>query len=255
MRDIRSILLVLVAIAPFIAVFSAVFQNVGISAIVKSFFSEEFEFSLKLSLMTATVATMIALPPSLLLSYFLSRRSSLSSQVTEVLLTTPYTMTPVALGSLILIFITQTTVGRELNGALSLLFSVKGIIFVQSILAFSAMLSPMRIAFETVGTELEEFSRTLGHGRLETFLRVVLPVAKKRILASALIGYMKALSDFGATVMIAGMIPGKTTTLPISIYMHMSMGRINVALAMIVLYVGVSISINVIVRVLGGGRT
>ena len=127
---------------------------------------------------------------------------------------------------------------------------MNGAILVQTILAFSAMITPLRCAFESVSIEYEEVSRVMGHGMLSTFINVVLPMAKKGVVSSILMGFAKAFSDFGATIMVAGMIIGKTATLPAAIYVEMGAGNTEAALAMIFLLMVISLIINIVTRLL-----
>ncbi len=113
------------------------------------------------------------------------------------------------------------------------------------------MISPMIHTFKSINVEYEELSRVLGHGFISTFLRISLPLARRGILISFLIGFMKAFSDFGATVMVAGIIIGKTATLPSMIYLQINSGDIEQGLALILLLLLVSLFTNSVMRVWG----
>ncbi|NAZ12720.1 MAG: ABC transporter permease subunit [Desulfurococcales archaeon] len=244
------ILLTLSAIFFFIIILLT--ESIGGYSIIKTLYSEDFLSALRISLLTSTISTLISTPPALLVSYVLARSGGRIAMITESLISIPYSMTPVALGGLMLLFLTQTWIGRTLDSLFSFVFNINGIILVQSILAFSTMVTPMRAVFESIDIGYEEFSRSLGHKWFSTFINVVLPMARRGILSSVALGFLKAFSDFGATIMIAGMIIGRTATLPATIYVEIGSGNIDIAYALILILMIISLIINIFIRSIRG---
>ncbi|WP_428727402.1 molybdate ABC transporter permease subunit [Thermogladius sp.] len=251
--DIGMLIILLTTLLVVAYVLGSVVASSGVGSLVAAFTSWEFKSALSLSLVAASLATLLAAPLAVVVAYLLSRRAGFTPLLVESILSLPFMLTPVATGSIVLLFIVQTSVGRALNGAFNLLFTLNGAVLVQFILAFSTMITPMTDAFKNVSVEYEHVSRTLGHGVFSTFFNVVIPLARRGLVSSILMGFMKAFSDFGATVMVAGMILGKTATLPGAIYVEMSTGNVNVALAMILLSVVVSLTISILARVMRSG--
>jgi molybdate transport system permease protein len=251
--DIPMLIILLTSLGVTIYVIASVISGVGMGSLATAFTSWEFRSALTLSLVAAFLATILATPLAISIAYVMARRGGLLPLVAESLLTLPFTTTPVATGSIVLLFIAQTSPGRWLDRILNLLFTLNGAVLVQFILALSTMLTPMIEAFKTVDVEYEHVSRTLGHGFLSTYISVVIPLARRGLLSSILMGFMKAFSDFGATVMVAGIIIGRTATLPGAIYVEMSSGNVNIALAMIILSITVSFTINLLARIFRSG--
>ena len=251
--DLLLLTILLTSIGVSIYVMASIISGVGMGALATAFTSWEFRSALTHSLVVAFFATLLATPLAVSIAYVMARRGGLLSLVAESLLTLPFTTTPVAIGSIVLLFIAQTSMGRWLNSVLNLLFTLNGAVLVQFILALSTMLTPMIEAFKTVDVEYEHISRTLGHGFISTFINVVIPLARRGLLSSILMGFMKAFSDFGATVMVAGIIIGRTATLPGAIYVEMSSGNVSIALAMIILSIIVSFTISLLARMFRSG--
>ncbi|WP_440059939.1 molybdate ABC transporter permease subunit [Thermogladius sp. 4427co] len=244
------ILLTLIGLSLYVLI--GIILSIGFERLGSAFTAWEFRSSLLLSLIAAFTSTIIATPIAIFLAYIISRNKGLTSILVESILTIPFTMTPVAVGSLVLIFLLKTPLGNWLNAFFNFLFSLNGAILAQFILSLSAMITPLVETFESISIEYENVSRTLGHGIFSTFIYVVLPMAKRGVISSVLIGFTKAFSDFGATVMLAGAIIGRTATLPAAIYVEMNSGNIELAFAMILLSLIVSFIIGFATRLWRG---
>jgi molybdate transport system permease protein len=134
---------------------------------------------------------------------------------------------PTAVGFLLLqILADQGPLGRTSIGFdLEVLYSWKAVVVACAVMAAPLVIRTARVSFEEVDPELEQIARTLGYGRIGGFLRVTLPLAWKGLLAAGLLGFTRSLGEFGATVMIAGNIPGKTQTLASAIYSAQQSGQ------------------------------
>ncbi len=182
--------------------------------------------ALRVSLQVATAATLAVLVPALLLAYLLARREFPAKGLVSALAGLPLVMPPTAVGYLLLrLFATDGPLGRATLGFdLGLLLTWKGAVIASSVMAFPLVVRTARVAFEGVDPRLEMMARTLGHGRAETWLRFTLPLAWRGILAAAILGFTRALGEFGATVIVAGNIPGRTQTLASAIYSAQQVG-------------------------------
>ncbi len=182
--------------------------------------------ALRISLQVATAATLAVLVPALLLAYLLARREFPAKGLVSALAGLPLVMPPTAVGYLLLrLFATDGPLGRATLGFdLGVLLTWKGAVIASSVMAFPLVVRTARVAFEGVDPRLEMMARSLGHGRAETWLRFTLPLAWRGILAAAILGFTRALGEFGATVIVAGNIPGRTQTLASAIYSAQQVG-------------------------------
>ena len=207
---------------------------------------------LLLSLKVAAVATILVLPPGVLLGWFLARRDMPAKSVFETLTALPLILPPTAVGYLLLRLLARNgplgvgTLGFDLD----LLLTWKGAAAASAIMALPLVVRSARLAFEKVDPRLEAMARTLGLGRWTTFFTVTLPLARAGLLAAAILGFGRALGEFGATVVVAGNIPGRTQTLALAIFNDMQVGRDREALILVGVTVGIAFAVIWIVEVL-----
>jgi molybdate transport system permease protein len=174
-----------------------------------------------LSLQVALTATLVALPAGVAVAFGLARKQFWGKGLVETALSLPLVLPPVVTGYLLLVLLGRRGIlGRYLDEwlGLQLVFTWKGAAVASAVMAFPLMVRAIRVAFGEVDPRLEQAARTLGAGRLETFFRVTVPLGKRGILAGAVLAFARSLGEFGATVMIAGNIPGETQTVPLFIY-------------------------------------
>lgn len=178
-------------------------------------------FSVRLSLQVALTATAFILIIGIPIAYFLARRDFRGKELVDVLFTLPLVLPPTVTGYyLIILFGRRGTMGKFLYEwtGWSLMFTWYGASLASFVVALPLMIKTCRAAMESVDRNLINASYTLGHSEWETVLKVVLPLAKRGIIAGTVLSFARAMGEFGATLMIAGNIPGKTNTLPLSIY-------------------------------------
>lgn len=175
---------------------------------------------LLLSLKVAGWATLIACLCGVSLAYALSRWSSRWCDLLDSVLTLPMVLPPTVIGYyLLVLFGKRSALGQFLASiGIELVFSWKGAVIAASVVAFPMVLKAARAAFEDVDGRLEDAARVLGVGAIGVFFRVSLPMAMRGIFAGVLLAFARALGEFGATLMIAGSIPGRTQTMSIAIY-------------------------------------
>lgn len=173
-----------------------------------------------LSLKVAAVATMATLPLAYAAAYALARGRFAGRWLLDVAVHLPLVLPPVVTGYLLLIAFGREGPLGELLGALglSVMFRWSGAAIAAGVMALPLMVRAMRLSIEAVDRRLEEAARTLGHSPRATFLRVTLPLSLPGILAGAVLGFAKALGEFGATITFVSSIPGETQTLPLAIY-------------------------------------
>ena len=181
---------------------------------------------LLLSLKVAGWATALNFVVGVAAGLGLSRWRSGARDVVDSLLTLPLVMPPTVLGYYLLVLLGR----RGMFGAwldrlgIQLVFPWQGAVIASMIVAFPLVLKSARAAFESVDPQLERAARTLGVGEAAIFFRVTLPLAMRGILAGTLLAFARALGEFGATLMIAGNLPGRTQTLSVAVYAAVQAG-------------------------------
>jgi molybdate transport system permease protein len=173
-----------------------------------------------LSLRVASAATIVGLPLAFAAALALARGQFPGRRLLDALTHLPLVLPPVATGYVLLIlFGPRGPLGRILEPAgLIFAFRWSGAALAAGVMAFPLMMRPIRLAIEGIDREVDEVARTLGAGRLARLARVTFPLAAPGVIAGAVLGFAKALGEFGATITFVAAIPGETLTLPSDIY-------------------------------------
>jgi len=173
-----------------------------------------------LSLKVAAAATAASLPVALVTALAQARGRFAVRAALDVLVTLPLVLPPVATGyGLLLLFGRRGALGAWLEKVgVVFAFDWTGAALAAAIMAFPLIVRPMRVAIEAIDREVDDVARTLGGGPVTRFLRVTLPLAAPGVAAGAVLGFAKALGEFGATITFVAAIPGETLTLPSAIY-------------------------------------
>ncbi len=188
--------------------------------------------ALTLSLKVACWAMALNLLFGVGTGFVLARLRFPGRDLLDSLLTLPMVMPPTVLGYYLLVIIgRQGWIGGWLYDSfgISLIFTWQGAVIAAAIVSFPLVFKPARAAFEAVDGQLEQAARVLGISELGVFFRVTLPLAWRGILAGLLLAFARALGEFGATLMVAGSIPGKTQTLSVAVYEAVQAGQDEVA--------------------------
>ncbi|MDH0092186.1 MULTISPECIES: molybdate ABC transporter permease subunit [Achromobacter] len=175
---------------------------------------------LLLSLKVAGWATLLATVAGTAAAYCLSRWRWPGRDLLDAILTLPLVLPPTVLGYYLLVLLGRRgIIGETLAGwDIELVFTWQGAVVAASVVAFPLVFKSARAAFESVDGQLENAARVLGVGEAGVFFRVTLPLAARGIAAGVLLAFARALGEFGATLMIAGNLPGRTQTLSVAIY-------------------------------------
>ena len=170
-----------------------------------------------LSLQVTAVATLLILVIGLSLAWLLARWHFAGQTLVETVINLPLVLPPSVVGYYLLVGLGRGSPVVEWLG-IRLLFTWPAAVLAATVVGLPLMVQASRAAFASVDPALENAARTLGSSELEIFWRVTLPLARRGILAGLVLGAIRALGEFGATLMIAGNIPGRTQTLPLAIY-------------------------------------
>ncbi|WP_240358672.1 molybdate ABC transporter permease subunit [Myxococcus vastator] len=179
------------------------------------------------TLWVAALATLLILPPGLAVAYALARWDGPGKGVVETLLTLPLVLPPTAVGLVLLELLGRNgPLGRVLDAwGVEVVFTPKAVVLASAVMAFPLLVRSARSGFEEVDPRLVAVARTLGASRTRAFFRVTLPLAWRGVLVGALLAFSRALGEFGATVLVAGNIPGRTQTLSLAIFQRTQLGR------------------------------
>jgi len=184
----------------------------------------------------AILSTLLILPPGVALGWLLARRRWPGKSVVETLVALPLVIPPVATGLILLkLFGRRGPLGRLCENVfgVEIVFTWKAVVLATAVMALPLLVRAARVAFEEVPVRLENVARTLGAGPWRMFFTISLPLARRGLLAGTVLAFARALGEFGATVMIAGMIPGETITLALGIYHDVQLGHDAAAFALL----------------------
>ena len=177
--------------------------------------------AIELSLRVATVATLVATPLGIAVAWLLARRDFWGKSVIDAAIHLPLVLPPVVTGYLLLLaFGRRGPAGAWLADHLGIVFAFRwtGAALACGIMAFPLLMRPIRLSIETVDQRLEQAAATLGAQPFRVFLTVTLPLALPGVLAGMVLGFAKAIGEFGATITFVSNIPGETQTISSAIY-------------------------------------
>lgn len=182
---------------------------------------------LRNTLAWAALATALVMVPGTLVAWVLARREFRGKRVVSTLFSLPLVLPPTAVGYLLLkLFSFDGPLGRDTIGIdLDVILSAKAVVIACAVMATPLMVRTARVSFEAVDPRYEDMARTLGHGRAATFVRYTLPMARRGLMAALILGFTRAVGEFGATIILAGNIPGRTQTLATAIFSAQQAGR------------------------------
>lgn len=213
--------------------------------------------ALALSLKVAGLATAITTVLGVAAGFVLARGRFPGRNVLDTLLTLPMVLPPTVLGYYLLVLLgRRSPVGAWLFDVfgINLIFTWQGAVIAASTVAFPLVFKPARAAFESVDGQLEQAARVLGISNIAVFFRVTLPLAWRGILAGVLLAFARALGEFGATLMVAGSIPGKTQTLSVAVYEAVQAGQDDLANRLVYIISAVCVAVLLTAGYLAPGR-
>ena len=210
-----------------------------------------------LSLKVAGCATVLDLIAGIAVGYALARGRFTGRDVLDSLLTLPMVLPPTVLGYYLLVLFGQRGwFGIWLHDqfGINLIFTWQGAVIAAAVVAFPLVFKPARAAFEGVDSQFEQAGRVLGISEMAVFLRITLPLAWRGILAGALLAFARAIGEFGATLMVAGSIPGKSQTLSIAVYEAVQAGQDELAMTLVLITSAVCVAVLLGAGQLASGR-
>lgn len=204
--------------------------------------------AIKLSLQVAVAATLLSLPFGFGIAYLITYTKFRGKMLLEVFVNLPLTLPPVVVGYFLLLLLGKHGwLGSLLNDAgIRLIFTLKAAVIASAVVGFPLLVRSIRVGMEGIDLQLINASRTLGAPWYDTLLTVVLPLSIPGLLAGSSLMFARSLGEFGATIIVAGNIPGVTQTIPLAIYeyassptsetMALALCLVSVAISMVVLF-------------------
>jgi molybdate transport system permease protein len=181
-----------------------------------------------LTLRTAALSTMLIVPPAIAVSWLLARRNWRGKSLVETLVALPLVMPPVATGLILLELLGRRgPIGGWLHRTLNvdIVFTWRAVVAAMMVMSFPLLVRAARVAFEEVNPRYEQIAQTLGATNARVFATITLPLAARGIISGMLLAFARAIGEFGATILVAGNIPGRTQTLSLAIYNFVQLGR------------------------------
>ncbi|HWK11620.1 MAG TPA: molybdate ABC transporter permease subunit [Vicinamibacterales bacterium] len=204
----------------------------------------------------AAGATALVLPPGIAIAWALARGRFRGRTVLEAVVTLPLVMPPVATGLILLMLLGRRgVVGRFLERVgVEVVFTWKAVVVAMAVMGLPLLVRTARAGFEHVDRRYEQVAATLGAAPLRAFLTVSLPLAWPSVIAGAVLAFARAVGEFGATVVVAGSIPGATRTLAVAIYTYSETGRDAQALTLVAISAAIAFAALICSNALAGRR-
>ncbi len=201
-----------------------------------------------LSIKVAMTSTLLSLPFGFTIAYLMTFRQFRGKFILDVLVNLPLTLPPVVIGYILLIMLgRESWISRLILQPLgiNLIFTWKAAVIATAVVGFPLMVRSIRTGMETIDKRLVQASRTLGAGWFDSVITVIMPLSVRAIIAGSILMFARGLGEFGATIIIAGNIPGVTQTIPLAIYDYVSSPSGD-AMALALCMVSISISVVVL---------
>lgn len=208
-------------------------------------------FPLFLSFRVAITATSISIIFGLPVAYYLSRSQGKLSDIIDALITLPIVMPPTVLGYYLLVLVgRQSWIGKFLEEqfGIMIVFTPAGAIVAATIVSIPFLIKASKAALSEINEDFLNAARLLGRNEINIFLTIMIPLAWRGIVSGITMSFVRALGDFGATLMVAGSIPDKTMTMPIAIYNELQAGNMDMVNMLVFIMTSVSIVVLYIVN-------
>ena len=210
----------------------------------------EIRYSIRLSLLSSSITTLLALWVAVPLGYLLSRVPFPGKWVLELLVDVPVVLPPLVVGlSLLILF--QTAPGRFFGDRIPITYEIPAVILAQFAVSTAFAVRTMRVTFDQLSPRTEQVAMTLGCSRSQAFWRVTFPEARRGLIAAATLAWARSLGEFGPVLIFAGTTRMKTEVLPTTVFLELSVGNLEAALAVSLLMIGIALAVLLLLRVVG----
>jgi molybdate transport system permease protein len=212
--------------------------------------SEEIRYAIRLSLISCSMTALLSLWIAVPIGYLMSRYRFRGKAFVDAVLDIPIVLPPLVIGlSLLILF--RTPAGRFIERFVPMTYAVPGIILAQWMVACAFAVRTMRTTFDQISPRQEQVALTLGCSQSQAFWQIVLPQARRGILAAGTLAWARALGEFGPILIFSGATRMRTEVMPTSVFLELSVGNIEAAVAVSLLMVIAAVAVLLLVRVLG----
>jgi molybdate transport system permease protein len=215
----------------------------------------EFIEPIKLSIQVAIIASLLVLVFGIITGKIMERMKFRGKMIVETILLLPLVLPPSVVGFILLLSLgANSPVGRWIQWLFDqpIIFTWWAAVIASTVVAFPLMYQAAKTGFEEVDREVEDAARVDGASERRVFFIITMPLAKRAVISGAILSFARALGEFGATLMVAGNIPGKTQTIPTAIYIAMDTGNLGMAWSWVVVMIIISFMMLAIVYRLRG---
>jgi len=212
--------------------------------------SPEIRFSIKLSLLSCTLTTLLALWVAVPTGYLMSRHEFPGKRFMDAILDIPIVLPPLVIGlSLLILF--QTPLGRALQRHVPITYAVPSVILAQFAVACAFAVRTMLVTFDQISPRCEQVALTLGCNRSQAFWRVALPEARRGLLTAGTLAWARALGEFGPILIFSGATRLRTEVLPTTVFLELSIGNIEAAVAVSLIMIVAALAVLTLARGFG----
>ena len=218
--------------------------------LLRALASPEIQYSIKLSLLTCTLTTLLSLWVAVPTGYLMSRHQFPGKRLMDAVLDIPIVLPPLVIGlSLLILF--QTPVGRAIERVVPVTYAIPSVILAQFSVACAFAVRTMLVTFDQISPRREQVALTLGCNRSQAFWLVALPEARRGILTAATLAWARALGEFGPILVFSGATRMRTEVLPTSVFLELSIGNIEAAVAVSLIMIVAALAVLTLARVFG----
>jgi molybdate transport system permease protein len=216
----------------------------------KALASPEIQYALKLSLFTCFVSTSLSMFAAVPLGYLMSRHTFFGKGLVDALIDIPVVLPPLVIG-LSLLILMQTAPGRFIERYVPITYAVPSVILAQFAVSTAFAVRTMRVTFDGINPRYERIALTLGCSRFQAFRRVVLPMARRGMLAAATLAWARALGEFGPILIFSGATRMRTEVLSTTVFLELSIGNLDAAVAVSMLMIAAAAAVLFVMRAVG----
>ena len=218
--------------------------------LLRALASPEIRYSIKLSLISCTLTTLLSLWVAVPTGYLMSRFRFPGKRLMDAVLDIPIVLPPLVIGlSLLILF--QTPVGRLIQKVVPVTYAIPSVILAQFAVACAFAVRTMLVTFDQISPRCEQVALTLGCNRSQAFWRVALPEARRGVLTAATLAWARALGEFGPILIFSGATRMRTEVLPTTVFLELSIGNIEAAVAVSLIMIVAALAVLTIARVFG----
>ncbi len=234
----------------FIGVIAGLISYSDLATIIKVMQQEEFHFAVKFTMATSVLATSLAVIVALPCAYILSRYQIPGKAIWDTLVDIPIVLPPLVSGIALLIFFGPLYGEHLAKAGINVVFSQLGVVVAQWFVATPYAIRTFQQAFNSIDPRMEKVAKTLGYSPAQVFFRVTLPLTKLSLAGGIMMSWARALGEFGATAMLAGITRMKTETLSVAVFLNMSIGDMNFAIATAIVMLSLALILLIVLKTL-----